>query len=183
MNLWINAILYQATWLIAIAGAAHDCWWAGLLALAVFAVWQLATSSLRRADVLLVLSAASIGFGVDSAFAQTGLLTYAAATPWERLAPIWIIALWMSFALTLNHSLAYLKTHPLFASALGGIGAPLAYLAAAHWGALAFPAVQLPSLLLLAATWAVLTPALCRLAQELCLRSAAPSFALHGGPQ
>lgn len=183
MNLWINAILYQATWLIAIAGAAHNCWWAGPLALVVFAGWQLTVSSQRRADVLLVLFAAAIGFVIDSAFAQSGLLTYAASRPWEHLAPIWIIALWMSFALTLNHSLAYLKTHPLAASALGGIGAPLAYLAAAQWGALTFPAAQLPSLVVLAAVWAVLTPALCRLAQELSRHSPATSFALHGGPR
>ncbi|MDR3388089.1 MAG: DUF2878 domain-containing protein [Rudaea sp.] len=183
MNLWINAILYQATWLVAIAGAAHDCWWAGLLALVVFASWQLAVSPQRRADVWLMLFAAVIGFAIDSTFAQTGLLEYAAATPWEHLAPAWIVALWISFALTLNHSLAYLKTHAWVGSALGGIGAPLAYLAAAHWGAIVFPASPMPSLLVLAAVWAVLTPALCRLAQTLCLHSSPATFALHGGPQ
>jgi hypothetical protein len=183
MNLWINAILYQATWLITIAGAAHNCWWAGLLALAVFVAWQLAISPQRRADVLLIVFAAAIGFMIDSAFAQTGLVTYATATPWEHLAPVWIVALWVSFALTLNHSLAYLKMHPLVAAALGGIGAPLAYLAAAHWGALAFPATALPSLVVLAAVWAALTPALCRIARVLCLHNPATSFALHRGPE
>ncbi len=179
MNLWINAIFYQATWLITIAGAARGWWWAGPAALVVFAGWQLAVSSQRRADALLVLYAAVIGFVIDSAFAQASLISYAAATPWAQLAPIWIVALWMSFALTLNHSLAYLKTHALVAAALGGIGAPLAYLAAANWGALAFPASQLPSLILLATVWAVLTPALCRLAQALLLHKTAV-FALPG---
>lgn len=182
MNLWINAIFYQATWLITIAGAARGWWWAGPIALAVFAGWQLAISPQRRADMLLVLYAAVIGFVIDSGFAQTDLITYFTATPWAHLAPIWIIALWMSFALTLNHSLAYLKTHALVAAGLGGIGAPLAYLAAAHWGALAFPASALPSLILLAAVWAVLTPALCRLAQALLLHKTA-AFALPGDSQ
>jgi Protein of unknown function (DUF2878) len=182
MTLWMNAILYQATWLITIAGAGHNSWWPGLLALMVFVAWQLAVSTQRRADILLIVFAAAIGFVIDSAFAQAGLITYAAATPWEHLAPVWIVALWVSFALTLNHSLAYLKTHPLVASALGGIGAPLAYLAAAHWGALSFPAAQWPSLVVLAVVWALLTPALCRLAQMLCLRDPVNSFALQGGP-
>jgi hypothetical protein len=179
VNLWINAIFYQATWLITIAGAARGWWWAGPIALVVFISWQLAVSPQRRADALLVLYAAAIGFVIDSAFAQTHLISYAAATPWAHLAPVWIITLWMSFALTLNHSLAYLKTHALVAAALGGVGAPLAYSAAMQWGALAFPIAALPSLILLAACWAVITPALSRLAQILYRReSAIPGF--HG---
>jgi Protein of unknown function (DUF2878) len=181
MNLWINAILYQATWLLAIAGAARSCWWAGPLALAIFAAWQFSVSLQRRADGLLVASAAAIGFAIDSVFAQTGLITYATAVPWEHLAPVWIVALWISFALTFNHSLAYLKTHPLVASALGGIGAPLAYLAAAHWGALTLPATQWPSLAVLAVVWALLTPALGHLAQQFCVRNPVTPLALHGG--
>jgi hypothetical protein len=182
VNLWINAISYQATWLIAIAGAARGWWWAGPAALFVFASWQLIVSPQRRADTMLVLYAAAIGFVVDSLFVQAGLLSYSAATPWPQLAPAWIVALWMSFALTLNHSLAYLKTHPPIAAALGGIGAPLVYLAAAHWGALAFPPAPLPTLALLGVVWAVLTPALCRLAQALC-RSQPATLATCGGRQ
>ena len=174
MNLWINAISYQLTWLITIAGAARGWWWAGPAAVGVFAGWQLAVSAQRRADALLLLLAAAIGFVIDSAFAQTHLISYAAATPWAHLAPIWIVGLWMSFALTLNHSLAYLKTHALAAAALGGAGAPLAYLAAVHWGALAFPAESVPTLVLLAVSWAVITPALARLAQILCARATTP---------
>jgi hypothetical protein len=180
MNLWINAIFYQAAWLVTIAGAAHGWWWAGPAAVVVFAAWQLAVSAQRRADLLLMTYAAVIGFVIDSAFAQSHLLSYAAATPWVNLAPVWIVALWISFALTLNHSLAYLKAHPLAAATLGGIGAPLAYLAAARWGAIAFATPGWSALILLAAVWAVLTPALCRLAQALSPRAA--TLAFHGGP-
>ncbi len=169
MNLWINAILYQATWFTAIAGAGRGWWWAGPAALTVFAFWQLAVSRQRRADIILLLCTAAVGFVIDSMFADTGLLHYASALPWAHLAPIWIVALWMSFALTLNHSLGYLKSHLLLAAALGGVGAPLAYLAAARaWGALSFPDAPLPTLILLAVLWALLTPALCRLALALC---------------
>ena len=182
MTLWINAIFYQATWLIAIIGAARGWWWAGPAALAVFAAWQLAVSTQRRADALLLACSAGIGFVIDSAFAQTHLINYSAAMPWPHFAPGWIVALWMSFALTLNHSLSYLKTHALVAATLGAIGAPLAYLAAAHWGAITFPAASTPALLMLAAGWAVITPALCRLAQMLSQRAPA-ALMFHGGPR
>lgn len=168
MTIWINAIFYQATWLAAIAGAGRGWWWAGPAALALFAAWQLAASSQRRADAWLLLCAAAIGFVVDSVFVQSGLLAYAAPLPWPRFAPVWIVALWMSFALTLNHSLAYLKSHLVLAAVLGGIGAPLAYWVAARgWRALTFLTAPATALTALAVAWALLAPALCALARHL----------------
>lgn len=179
MNLWINAIGYQATWFAAIGGAAAGWWWAGPLALILFAAWQLPRSAQRGADARLAGCAAALGFVVDSLFAQTGLLSYSAAVPWPELAPLWIVALWASFALTLNHSLAYLKNHPPLAALLGAVGAPLAYSAAARSGALAFPEAPLVTLCWLAASWAVLAPALAALAARLVR---AP-LALQGAPR
>lgn len=177
MNLWINAIAYQTTWLAAIGGAAAGWWWMGPLALLLFAAWQLPRSAQRRADTLLLGYAGALGFAVDSLFAQTGLLSYSAAVPWAEWAPLWIVALWASFALTLNHSLAYLKRHWQLAAALGAVGAPLAYSAAARSGALAFPPSATITLVLLATTWAVLAPALGLLATHL----AAPVPAASSG--
>lgn len=173
MNLWINAVLYQATWLAAIAGAGHGWWWAGPAALAVFGAWQLMVSMQRRADLLLLVCAAVIGFIVDSTLVQAGLLAFAAPVPWAQLAPVWIVALWMSFALTLNHSLAYLKSHLALAAVLGAVGAPVAYWIAAHaWQALHFVATPKLALGALALAWAVLAPALCWLARHFTRASA-----------
>ena len=177
MNTWLNAIAYQATWVAAIAGAASGRWWVGPLAALVFAAWQLPRSPKPRADLALIGCALALGFVLDSLLAQGGLLRYAAPVPWPDLAPAWILALWMSFALTLNHSLAYLQRHLQLAALLGAIGAPLAYSAAARSGALAFSATPSLALLLLAASWALLAPALCALAARLA--SEAP-LALRG---
>lgn len=180
MNFWLNIILYQTTWLIAIIGAANGLWWAGPAALALFAAWQLGVSRHRRADVVLLVTIALIGFVVDSGLVRTGLLSYAAAEPSPLFAPVWIVALWMSFALTLNHSLAYLQSHLLAASLLGGIGAPLAYWVAAHtWGAVTFLAPTTVVITSLVAIWAILTPLLCRFARLLTDTSPKP-FHLHG---
>ncbi len=183
MNFWINFIMYQTTWLIAIAGAGHGLWWAGPVALAVFATWQLIVSERRRVDVVLLLCAAIIGFAIDSTLVHAGLLSYAAAEPSPRFAPIWIVALWMSFALTLNHSLAYLQSHLTAASLLGAIGAPLAYWAAAHtWGAVTFLAPTPVVITSLVIVWAILAPLLSRLASLLSGTASKPLH-LHGMSQ
>ncbi|MBS0556406.1 MAG: DUF2878 domain-containing protein [Proteobacteria bacterium] len=168
MNNWINIAFYQATWLAAIVGASRGWWWAGPAMLVVFATWQLAVSRQRLADIELMLCAALAGFVVDSACVRSGLFVYATPVPAAGFAPVWIVALWMSFALTLNHSLAYLRRNLPLAAVLGAIGAPLAYLAAARgWGALAIstrPAVALGAL---AIAWSILSPALFWLAARL----------------
>lgn len=167
MNTWLNAIAYQATWIAAIAGAAAGLWWVGPVAALAFAAWQLPRSQQPRADLALVGCAMALGFALDSLFARGGFLHYASAVPWPDLAPAWILALWASFALTLNHSLAYLQRHLQLAALFGAIGAPLAYSAAERSGALAFAAAPSSALLLLAVCWAVLAPALCALAARL----------------
>jgi hypothetical protein len=168
VNFWINVVFYQATWLAAIAGAARGWWWAGPAMFAAFAAWQLAVSRLRVADLKLMLCAAVVGFFVDSFCIRGGLFVYAAPVPSPDYAPIWIVALWMSFALTLNHSLAWLKSHLPLASVLGAVGAPLAYLAAARgWHALAIAADPTLAFGALALAWAILTPTLFWLAGRL----------------
>lgn len=168
MNNWINIVFYQATWLAAIAGAAHGWWWAGPAMLAAFAVWQLLVSNERRADLELMACAAVVGFAIDTLCVRGGMFVYAAPVPSPDFAPIWIVALWMSFALTLNHSLAYMKSHLALAAALGAIGAPLAYWAAARgWNALSFAAQPVIALGVLAIAWAILAPALFFLARRL----------------
>lgn len=165
MKKWINIIFYQVAWLIAVLGAARGDWWAGPAAVTAFAVVQLWLSKQPRADLYLMVIAAAVGFVIDSGFAQSGALRYASSEQWT-FAPFWIVALWINFSLTLNHSLSYLKLHLALASLLGAIGAPLAYWGAAKgWNAIAFEGHPTATLAALAFVWAVVTPLLCMAAR------------------
>ena len=179
MNVWLNMVLYQATWLAAVAGAGHGLWWPGLGVLAVFAALQLSLGPWRRADACLFVGVSLLGFVLDSTFAQLGLMQFQAAVPWPGFAPVWMVALWTSFALTLNHSLAFLQGRPLLAALLGAIGAPLAYWAAGRgWHAVAFPLGVAPMFGTTAIAWALLMPLLSRVALRLRALDAAPAYSL-----
>jgi uncharacterized protein DUF2878 len=179
MNVWINMVLYQATWIAAVAGAGQGLWWPGLVVLALFAVLQLALSQWRRADACLFLGVSLLGFVIDSTFVQLGLMQFQAALPWPSLAPVWMVALWTSFALTLNHSLAFLQTRLLLATLLGAIGAPMAYLAASRgWQALSFPQGVAPMFIATALAWAVLMPLLSRASLRLRALDTAPAYSV-----
>ena len=147
-----NFVAYQLAWFACVLGAAHDLAWAG----AVFAVAVAALHlALRRdpAELRLIVSAAAIGFLVDSALARAQFVEFASAGS-NGWAPLWMVSLWTAFATTLNHSLHWLVSRPWIAALAGAIGGPLAYLAGAKLGALTI-ASPTPALILIAGLWAV----------------------------
>lgn len=153
-----NVLGYQCAWWSCVASAAADRPALGMAASAAFALATLALGGRWREDLRTLAIALPLGFGMDSAFAASGWLVYAAG-PWSPLAPGWIAAIWVAFAMTLNHSLAFLRSHLPIAAVLGLLGAPLAYSTAARgFGVLAFadPAPQV--LVALALAWALLLP-------------------------
>ncbi|MEO5626840.1 MAG: DUF2878 domain-containing protein [Dokdonella sp.] len=182
--IWINAIAFQIVWTCAVAGAAYGAPWAGPLAVGVFAMHQLGVSRTARNDALLIAFAVVLGGISDSWLAHAQIVQYASPWPSEAFAPVWILALWVNLALTMNHSLAFLQRNLYVAAILGAIGAPLSYLIAARaWHAVWLAEPLAPTLLILAALWAVATPILCALARTLAQRSLSPAVEMMSGAQ
>ena len=167
MNFWLGLMGYQAVWFAAVTGASRGSAWPGVLGMLVYALAQLALARRYRSDLTLIAAGLVCGFLVDGALIRCGLATYAAGWPKLALAPAWILALWMTFALSLNQSLRYLQTRLGLAALLGLVGGPLAYLGASRgWQVVNFPDPAWRGLLALSAGWALATPALAWLAQR-----------------
>ena len=162
----LNALFYQATWFASVLGAARGYWWAGAVVLMVFAAWQLGDRRSRGTDLRLVAVALLCGLVIDSVLAWNHIAFYAAPQPSTIWAPVWILVMWAGFALTLNHSLALLQRHLLAGAVLGAVGAPLAYLAAGGFHAVAFAPPSWIGLAWLAITWALALPLLLILARR-----------------
>jgi uncharacterized protein DUF2878 len=165
MSALTNFVAYQAVWFIAVFGAARGTPWPAVASLAVFAGGQLGCSASRRSDLKLMALALVCGLLLDGSLAMSGLLRY--ATPAPALppggAPLWILALWVSFSLTLNHSLAWLRGRLSVAVLLGALGGPLAYAAAGRLaGVVVFSAPRGVAVAALACGWAIAMLALAR---------------------
>ncbi len=175
VNALANAVVFQLAWFAAVIGAGRGLAWPGVAAVAAFALLQLGTRpDTRAADLRLIALAAVAGFALDSVFAATGLLRYAAPWPSAWLAPAWIVALWVNLALSLNHSLRWLQRWPWLAGVMGAISAPLSFLGAARgFDAVAFASPTWRTLAIVAACWAVLLPLLVLAARALAARDAA----------
>ena len=171
MSIVVNAALFQVVWFATVAGAGAGLWWTGLPVLLVFAIWQLRTSRWPRADLALIGVGIALGLVVDSLLIAGGWLSYATPAPSSRFAPAWILVLWVGFALTVNHSLAFLKQRLVIALLFGAIGGPLAYLGAARlFKAVTFTAPESHVVAAIAIAWAIATPLLLSIAGRLVAR-------------
>ena len=162
----VNFVLFQLAWLACVIGAARGQPWVGPVVVAVVAAWHLAQSRRPGPELALLGAAAAIGTVFDSLLVATGWLVYPSGQWHPLVAPYWIVALWIAFATTLNVSLDWLKGRPLLAAVFGGLGGPMAYLAGAGLGGVAF-VDKVSAMTLLAFGWAVLTPLLVTLAARL----------------
>ena len=140
MHLLGNFLGYQTVWLISVFGAAAGKTWPALLGTLLYAAWQLPTGKAWASDARLVAAAFVVGAALDGTLACTDALRYSAPSPAlpPSGAPLWILSLWVAFALTLNHSLAWLTKGLWRAALAGSVGGPLAYWAAARIGSIHF---------------------------------------------
>jgi hypothetical protein len=171
MSSLLNFVGFQIVWVLSVGGAAKGMWWPGLAALALYAGLQLYFSRWPKADLALLLLAAVIGCLADTVLVQMDLVRYATPVPSAAYAPVWIAGLWMAFALTINHSMSWLRGRWVLAVLFGAIGGPLVFwIAARYWHAVEIVEPQWRGLTALGVEWAVMTPLLLLLAASLLKR-------------
>lgn len=166
--LWINVVGFQAGWWACILGVGGALEIPSILFALALVCTHLRWSVTRAADIQVAVVGLLIGLVVDS------LLQYFSAIVfygWALgpLSPFWLWALWLMFSLTLNASLAFLKTMPWGVSALAGfIFGPMTYYAGVQFGAASLSAWT-TSMLCIALIWMVVLPFMVYLAQKIVL--------------
>jgi hypothetical protein len=161
----INFINFQLGWFACVLGAAWGYAWAGVGMVMLIVTWHLTRVVEPRRELTLIAAAAVIGALWDSLLGATGWIHYPNGMLIANVAPLWMVALWMLFATTLNVSLGWLKRSLPLGMVFGVMGGPLAYLGGAKLGALEF-VHQTPALVALAVGWGLLTPLLLQLARR-----------------
>ena len=161
-----NFVLFQLGWFICILAAAYNYSAVSVLSCAAIIGLHLSMLSDAKPEVKLILISACIGFVVDSLNIAFNIFQPAQAQTLP-LAPLWLVALWMLFAICLRHSLSWLGRKPLLSAAFGAVCAPLAYYAGARLGAVQMPHNDITlSLFAIGLEWALITPWLFTMAKR-----------------
>lgn len=156
----VNFVAFQACWLACVLGAAHDRAWLGPAAVAAALMVHALLSVRPAVQARMILAAAAVGYAVDSGLTAAGVLQFPSgagtASPW--MAPVWIAALWLVFASTLDCSMRWMRRRYLVGAGLGAVSGPLCYIAGEKLGAVTLPSPPTPGLLALATAWGVVVP-------------------------
>jgi hypothetical protein len=161
-----NVLLYQIGWFAAVLGAARGWPWLGVAVLAAVVAVHLVRARAPARELALLTLAFAIGAVFETLMVQAGLMRFDGGALLAGTAPVWMVALWASFATTLNVSLRALHGRLIAASLLGAVGAPLAYYSGQKLGAVQMVNAG-AALAVVAAGWAVLTPLLFLAARRL----------------
>ncbi len=155
----INFVLFQIGWLACVLGGAWGWPWVGVAFVAFATAWHLRVIAHPRSEAVLLAVAVVIGTLVDSLLPAAGWVVYPSGQLHPMMAPVWIIALWVLFAGTLNMSMRWLRDRYLLALIFGGIGSPLSYFTGSRLGAVTLvdPVMALGAQSLM---WAIVLPAL-----------------------
>jgi len=146
-----------AGWLACIYGAAHERHWLGVLAVMALLVLHLvirANRSLRRILTVALMSLL-FGFCFDSLLILGRVyvpVRWLVPVPW---ATIWLMALWVNFALIVDVPLRWLQQHLGVAAVFGAIFGPAAYLAGQRLGAIRIAEPIRFHVAVLAVAWAL----------------------------
>ena len=183
MQLVVNIVIYQVCWLACIISAAALEPMIGVGLVAIAAAYHLYSARAALPELKLLIIAAVVGALWDSLPVAMGWLVYPSGMLIEGAAPYWIVAIWIVFATTFNVSLRWFKQHLLFASLLGAIGGPLAFLAGERLGGVEF--IDYPMALgALAIGWGALMPILLLIADRFngfeSIEATAPAAAGQG---
>lgn len=164
-----NLVFFKVVWMASLAGVVLGYAWLGLAMLAVFMAWHAGTSPTARADFLLAVVAVCLGLLLDTLYVRAGLIIYEGELLWQDAAPLWILALWANFALTMNGCLGWLRNRRMLAAALAFICGPLSYYGGITLGTATVTGDQVVLFGLIGLAWAIALPLLLTLANKFSL--------------
>jgi hypothetical protein len=153
----VNLVLFQIGWFACVLSAASGSAWLGILTVVAIVVWHLRIARRLSQELALLSMVGVIGFMFESLQRYYDILVYAPRDAATALAPLWMAALWINFATTLNLSLRWFKQRKLLAVAAGAVAGPIAYYGGMNLGALTMPQATV-ALSSLAIGWGLIFP-------------------------
>jgi len=145
-------------WFTSVLGAANGYNWLGPAFVAVLVMIHLNLIPARRRELATLAAAAAFGYTIDSMMVLAGVFDFPAHARLGAPSTVWMVALWINFAMALNVALHWLQHKYLLAALLGAIGGPVAYFGGTRFGGLVAPDGIAVLVGAVAVQWAIATP-------------------------
>lgn len=150
-----NFTSFQAIWWLCVLSAKPGLSAAVFVAVLIYTLLHLFFVE-GWPQLLPLFVTAMLGAVADQFAYQLQWILFENHTQWTGYIPLWMLALWLAFATTLNVSMRWMQHKYGLALVLGAIFGPLAYLGAQSLGAIQLPSPY--SLVWFGFEWAALLP-------------------------
>ncbi|MFT5502705.1 MAG: hypothetical protein ACI845_000278 [Gammaproteobacteria bacterium] len=164
----VNFLLFQIGWIVCVVYGSTFAVAFFLLALVAHFLW---ISHYSR-EWLLIVIVVSAGAAWDFTMSQLDVLIL--GLEYSLFIPVWLICLWGLFAMTLSHSLSWLRQRYLASALLGAFFGPASYWMGTNLSDIEMGLPLIRSLGLLGIGWAFLLPTFFLIANKLVFDSNIP---------
>ena len=150
----LNAAVFQLSWLACVLGGS-------LIAIAVgtaVVALHLKLVPDKKREFLFLAQCAAIGFVVDLALIQTGVMDANGNLP-----PAWLTVLWVLFGTTVGYALRFFHGRLPLCVAAGAVFAPISYFGGARLADVTLFEPVLAALVAIGLVWALIFPLLIHL--------------------
>jgi len=158
MRILINVLMFQTGWLACVLGAGYGRPSLGPIVVLGLMGLHLLLAADRRRQARVILIAGATGSVLDTVLGLMGALSFPVGWGVVWLTPLWMSALWMNFATTLNLAMGWLNGRYRLAVVAGAAGGMMAYYSGERLGALTLNGAL--GFVGVAAEWAVAMPVL-----------------------
>jgi hypothetical protein len=153
-----NVISVHIGWFGCVLAAAWGQPLLGPIIVAALAVIHLTGVDAHLRESITLLTVAVLGYALDSVLVLAGAFGFPPAAAVGAPTTVWMVALWVNFAMVINGALYWLAGRPVLAAVLGFLGGPMAYYGGVRLGALTLPNGSGYMLALVALEWLIATP-------------------------
>ncbi|MFT4925518.1 MAG: hypothetical protein ACI8WB_001611 [Phenylobacterium sp.] len=151
-RLIINAMMFYVAW--------FGCIFIGNLFIPVVLIWlgfHLRDCESPTVEFSFLILVTVTGSAIDSALIHFGVFVFSGHS-W--LIPWWLMFIWLSFALTINGCLAFLRRSIVLQLLAGMVLAPLSYIGGSAFGVVEFGYSTAVTFAILSVVWSMLLPAI-----------------------
>lgn len=155
----INFLFFYFGWGLCLQQASINSGWLGPLVVLGMFLFHLYMIQERLFELVFVPTMAFLGSITDTVYMWSGLITYEAMPSWLNWwAPPWIFSVWVLFAMSINHSLIWMKERWWLAIIFGAGGACLTYSAGEVIGACNFHEPFPVVMMVIGSVWSFFMP-------------------------
>jgi len=158
-HILLNAVLFQLAWF----SAALVSWQLAMALVVAVAVQLLWVQKDKAFHVMFVAMVVALGIVMDSLFAVLGVYVFKNSPDTVLGFPIWLMCMWLAFAMSIRMSLDWLFAKPKIFIVASAIMGPVSYVVGRNLDLIGFENQHIPWMMLAWAAWASLACGVSRL--------------------